>query len=448
MSSATGRGADRRLEDQAVNERYVPHHGDPGWDATHYDLRLTYSPESNRIDGRAEIHAVAVDDLTSITLDLYRLRARKVSIDGRAPKKYAHRNSRLVLTVGRRISAGSSFRISITWSGSPIPMPGLDGEAGWEELDDGAIVASQPHGAPSWYPCNDRPSNKATYSLEVGVPVGYEVVANGIPGATRRKAGSVVFSFAQPEPMASYLTTVHVGRFVTTQDATAGVPLRVVSSPEKAGKAGRALRDVPAMLTFFEERFGPYPFAGGYTNVVTDDDLEIPLEAQSLSIFGANFMTHGWEHQRLVAHELAHQWFGNAVTLARWSDIWLHEGFACYSEWLWSPEAGHATTRERAEHHHRKLAALDQDLLLSDPGPELMFDDRVYKRGALALHALHSTVGDEPFFAVLRAWIDRYSGSNATTADFLATATEVTDTDVAALLDPWLNETALPALPT
>lgn len=444
MTAAPSGGHD----DQVVNERYVPHHGDATWDATHYDLRLTYGPESNRLDGRAQIHGVARAPLTTITLDLYRLRARKIAIDGKSPKKYAHKNSRLVLTPAKPISAGSSFRIAITWSGSPSPMPGLDGDAGWEELADGAIVASQPHGAPSWYPCNDRPSNKATYALEVGVPVGYEVVANGVPGATRRKAGSVLFGFDQPEPMASYLTAVHIGRFVVTQDTSAGVPLRIVSSPEKSAKCGRALRDVPAMLTFFEERFGPYPFAGGYTNVVTDDDLEIPLEAQSLSIFGANFMTHGWEHQRLIAHELAHQWFGNAVTLARWSDIWLHEGFACYTEWLWSERAGHQTTRQRAEHHHRKMAGLPQDLLLSDPGPDLMFDDRVYKRGALCLHALHRAVGDDTFFAVLRTWVERFSGRNATTDDFLALASEVAGFDAAALLHPWLHDTPLPPLPT
>lgn len=432
---------------QADNERYVPHHGDPGWDALHYDLEIDYKPESNRLSGRAVIAAVARERISTVTLDLYRLRVRKLTVDGRSPKRFAHKNSRLVVTLDRPLATGSHFRITVTWSGGPQPMPGLDGEAGWEELDDGAIVASQPHGAPSWFPCNDRPSNKASYAMGVSVPAGYQVVANGLPGATKRKAGSVLFTFDQPEPMATYLATVHVGRFVLTEDARAGVPVRIVSSPDLAAKCRTALADVPDMIAFFEARFGPYPFSGGYTNVVTDDDLEIPLEAQSLSIFGANFMTRAWEKQRLVAHELAHQWFGNAVTLALWRDIWLHEGFACYSEWLWSPEAGQAGTRERADHHHRKLKALPQDLLLSDPGPDLMFDDRVYKRGALALHALHRTVGDDDFFAVLRTWVARHGGGNATTADFLAVATEVTGIDADTFFDPWLNETALPALP-
>ena len=110
---------------------------------------------------------------------------------------------------------------------------------------------------------------------------------------------------------------------------------------------------------------------------------------------------------RLVAHELSHQWFGNSLTLGSWQDIWLHEGFACYAEWIWSEESGGPSAHERAEEHHEKLADLDQDLVLADPGPELMFDDRVYKRGALTLHALRLTVGDDAFFALLRGWTDR-----------------------------------------
>ena len=192
-----------------------------------------------------------------------------------------------------------------------------------------------------------------------------------------------------------------------------------------------------------DKLFGPYPF-DGYTAVVTDDPLEIPLESQELSTFGSNHLTRSWEVQRLVAHELAHQWFGNAVTARSLRDIWLHEGFACYSEWLWSEAAGRTTADEEAERHHGILMRLPQDLVLVDPGADRVFDDRVYKRGALALHALRRLVGDVSFFALLQTWVDRHRFGTVTTADFEAVVHQVTGSAHGDLLDPWLREAPLP----
>lgn len=197
------------------------------------------------------------------------------------------------------------------------------------------------------------------------------------------------------------------------------------------------------MLATFAEMFGPYPF-DGYTVVVADDPLEIPLESQTLSTFGSNHLSRGWEAQRLIAHELAHQWFGNTVTAASLRDIWLHEGFACYAEWLWSEAVGRTTADEEAERHHGILSREPQDLVLTDPGPSNTFDDRVYKRGALTLHTLRRAVGDDAFFALLRSWVDAHRFGVVTTADFEAMVRNETGVDPEALLGPWLHERALP----
>ena len=117
---------------------------------------------------------------------------------------------------------------------------------------------------------------------------------------------------------------------------------------------------------------------------------------------------------------MSHQWFGNSLTLGEWRDIWLHEGFACYCEWLWSEESGKDSAHERAVRALEALARrADQDLVLGDPGPELMFDDRVYKRGALLLHALRLTLGDDAFFDALRAWATDHAHSTVSTEMFV-----------------------------
>lgn len=424
-------------------DAYLPGHGDPSYSVRHYDLELAYVPEGNRLRGAAVLEVVVREQSQRLVLDLAHLQATKVRVEGARLKKWSARDQRLVLQLDGPAAAGAELRIHVAYGGTPQPI--IDehhGDAGWEELTDGVIVAAQPHGAPTWFPCNDRPDDKATYRISVTAPAGYTVVANGTLVEHRRRASVETWVHVMDRPMATYLATVQIGRY-TAVDHGVGVRTFAPADVDLTG----SFDEQGAMMRFFEEAFGPYPF-DAYAAVITDDDLEIPLESQSLSTFGRNFCTSDWSHVRLIAHELAHQWFGNTVTLARWQDIWLHEGFACYSEWLWSEESGGPRTCEEwARHHHDKLADLPQDLHLADPGPALMFDDRVYKRGALALHTLRLEVGDESFFDVLRGWVAERAGSSVTTEEFLAFATDRTGHDVTALLRPWLHDADLPPYP-
>ena len=270
------------------------------------------------------------------------------------------------------------------------------------------------------------------------------MITNGRLISRTPRAGRVRWVYDQPEPMAPYLATLQIGRYerlATGSGTEALVPPRLETA---------ALHDLgrqPEMIALFEERFGPYPFAAGYTVVVTDDVLEIPLEAQGLSVFGANHMDGRRGSERLVAHELAHQWFGNSLTVGRWRDIWLHEGFACYAEWLWSERSGGWTAHRMARSARARLSLLPQDLVIGDPGAAAMFDDRLYKRGALTLHALRLTVGDDVFFEILRTWTARYRHGTVSTEQFVACASEVAGTSLALLVESWLYRPALPELP-
>ena len=422
---------------------YLPSHGDRSWGAEHYDLELEYDLLGARLDGVARIRILAYEDLAKVTLDLAYLAVKKVTIDGKPPAKWTHNKHRLVLALKTRIKAGSTAEIFVKYAGKPRPLViEPHGDAGWEELADGVIVAGQPHGAPTWCPCNDWCGDKATYRISVAADANYTVVSNGVLTSRTRRGSGETWVFEQRQPMASYLATVQLGRYVP-HPIEADVPMAVFA--EAGSEVAAAFADQGRMLTYFSEIFGPYPF-DTYSTVVTPDELEIPLESQSLATFGSNYLTSEWKHVRLVAHELAHQWFGNAVTMETMQHIWLHEGFACYAEWLWSEAAGLESAGAHARHHHERLSRLPQDLLVADPGPEQMFDDRVYKRGALTLHALRMQVGDDIFFEILRTWVARHSGATVVSADFEDLAGELAGADLSALFDSWLREVSLPDL--
>src|SRR4051794_12963800 len=426
----------------SAGDSYLPAHGDDSWAASHYDLTLRYRPSGNRLDARAVIRAVAVRPVSSVALDLVGLAVTKVTVDGRRPKRFTQRKGKLLIALAHPVGPGQEFQVDVAYGGRPRPVRGNWGEVGWEELREGALVAGQPDGAPTWFPCNDHPADKASYRLTITVDNPFTAIANGRLVHQKRGAGATTWVYEQDEPMASYLATVQVGHYEIRRGPTGPVALGV-ARPARLGRAADVdFARQAEMMDCFTEFFGPYPF-DTYTVVVTDDELEIPLEAQSVSIFGANHVDGRRTYERLVAHELAHQWFGNSVGVARWKDIWLNEGFACYAEWIWSEAGGGPRAQELADRYGKRLRASAQDLMLADPGPELMFDDRLYKRGALALHAVRRTLGDEPFFEMLRAWADVHRHGTVTTDDFLAHVAAVSPGALDALR-PWIVEVAVP----
>ncbi|KAA0959906.1 M1 family metallopeptidase [Microbacterium sp. ANT_H45B] len=424
---------------------YTPHSGDRRYGVLHYDLAIDYRVTTNRLVGTATVRLRMQESAAHISFDLIGLKATKVRVTGDRAASFRQDDRRLKVIFGAERASGREITVSIDYTGAPGPRRTRWGLLGWEELEDGVIVASQPTGAPTWFPCNDIPSDKATYRLVFTADPEYTVISGG--AATRStQRGRTRWTFEQPVPTATYLMTVQIGQYDDDRVALGDTPGRLFHPRSLAARVRADFADLPAMMSAFVGAFGPYPYES-YKVVVTPDALEIPLEAQGMAIFGANHIDGRGGSERLIAHELAHQWFGNSVGVARWQDIWLNEGYACYSEWLWSEAGGGATAHANAVEHHARLRALPHDLVLSDPGADDMFDDRVYKRGALTLHALRLTVGDELFFALTREWTSRFAGLAVTSDDFLGLVDELAGGQARELVRSWIDGRALPALP-
>lgn len=193
------------------------------------------------------------------------------------------------------------------------------------------------------------------------------------------------------------------------------------------------------MIVYFESLFGAYPFTS-FGGIVDDDSVGYALETQTRPVYSRR-ATEG-----TVAHETAHQWFGNAVSPKRWQDIWLNEGWTTYVSWLWAEHDGGATAQARFDEvMDIPATAPFWELEIANPGALGLFKDPVYDRGAATLHALRVEVGDEAFFDLAQEWVSRYDDSTATTEDFEALAEEISAQDLDSFFDVWLHTASKPA---
>ncbi len=432
---------------------YFPQLGNAGYDVARYELDLRVDAAANRLDGTATITATntAAGPLGSFHLDLDGLEVEAVTVDG-AAATVERAEGELQVTPTTPVDEGAGFVVEVAYGGVPDPIdsPAL-GLVGWRQTDDGdgTFVASEPEGASTWFPANDHPLDKATFTFRITVGEGLGAAANGVLDDRVANAdGSVTWVWEMDEPMASYLATVVVDDLVIDErPGPDGVILRDVYPRELAEQARPTFARHGEMLDLLADRFGPYPFAA-YGAVVIDSSLGFALETQTLSIFdrGLGLAGPGGFGEEIVVHELAHQWFGNSVSVASWRDMWLNEGFATYAQWLWTEHIGTGTADERAAQSAERLRTTGAgDLPPGDPGPDDLFAGSVYERGALTLQAVRRAIGDEAFFTVLRRWAEEHRHANGTTEELIALTVEVSGAvEVEAVFEEFLYADTLP----
>ena len=426
-----------------LGDPFFPSMGNGGYQVDDYDLRLRHSPSTGTLKARATITAVATQDLSAFDLDYAGPRVASVQVAG-TPATFSRERRELVITPAAGIPVGSSFVVEVAYAGRPHTVRDADGaREGWFRTPDGALALDEPIGAVTWFPSNNTPTDKASFTIQISVPDGLKAISNGRLVETKSGPRRSRFTWRTSEPMATYLATVAIGRFRLERERVAGIRSWTALDPKIDPDHLEGLRRSGAILRLFDRLFGPYPFSETGAIVARIEKVPYALETQTRPFYPEA------PGDVLVAHELAHQWFGDSVSLTTWPEIWLNEGFATWAGWRWDEAAGGPTTARRFARLSRTPAGA-ADVWNPPPavvpGPADLFADSIYVRGAMALEALRQRVGNKAFYSTMRTWTAAHRYGNATITEFIALAEAESGEQLDALFEAWLEQPGKPTL--
>ncbi len=463
---------------RTLGDPFYPTLGNGGYDVQAYDLDLTWhAPDALHpegwLEGVAIIDVQLREHLTELSLDLRRdtTEVASVRVGGVLAEHHGDGFGRkLVVVPPEVLLAGHTARLRVEWVARPGPVHrlgeelGMDGGVGHTDArgfladgDGGFFLASQPNGAHTLFPSNDHPTDLAPSRVRLTAPAGMLGIATGrrveeVP----HPDGSTTTTWVSDDPVATHVLAMGVGRSTLIEDQVTGGPhLRSVVPSALAPLAAARLAVLPGLVTWLEDAIGrPYPFRTLGIQLVPPGATDAILEGQTLILAGAGMLDPrvsrcAWGS--VLVHEIAHQWFGDSVAIARWDQKWLSEGHATYYEQLWEAASGCDTLGvdgRAARSHAIAQEARDAGGPPDRPrSPRDVYDATVYAQGALALEALRREVGDATFRAIETTFLDRFRGRSASTDDYIDLATEVAGRDLRPFLEAWLRSDQVPELP-
>jgi aminopeptidase N len=427
-----------------VGDPYWPLDGNGGIDVSAYKIKNRYNLKTYALRGSTRIDLTATVELSRFNLD-FLLPVTKVKVDGVRTRFNQRSKHELVISPATPFAAASTHTVKVFYAGNPKNKR-YAGEKNWLANSREVVSMNEPHMAPWWFPANDHPIDKATFDISTTVAKGREVVANGNLVSKKRSRRGTTWRWRADEPMASYLAFFAAGDFTIKRGTSDGLPwVNAVSqqlSPGEQRASLKLLSRTPGVVRALSSDLGPYPFSvtGGLT---TGLPVYFALENQTRP----TYPSVGSQATSLVVHELAHQWFGDDVAVARWRDIWLNEGAATFMEWRYAEQHGGQSAAETMRERYHSISASDRfwKLSIADPGAANIFDEAVYDRGGMTLQALRARIGEEKFWRLIRTWLDQKSGGNGTSEEFEALAEDISGDDLTDFFTAWLRARSKPA---
>jgi aminopeptidase N len=437
-----------------AGDPFFPNAGNGGYDVRNYSLKLDYEPQNEQLDGDVTITASATQDLSSFNLDLRGFQVDSVTVNG-AAASFTRKGQELTVTPSSGIRRNREFTVRILYGGHANYVLDPDkSKDGWIPTDDGAFVVNEPQGAPTWFPANDTLKDFATFDFAITVPSDRAALANGTLVSQTDNGDTTTWRWRESRPMVPYLSTATNGvfelRFGTLPN---GLPEYNAVDPETRARGDKEpnpelawtrLGIQPEAVQFLSDLYGPYPFESVGAIVDWAPNVFYSLESQTKPNY--------WRipSEETIVHEIAHQWFGDAVVLERWPDMWLNEGFATWSEWIWTERHAGTTAHQQFLdlYNIEEGTAAFQDLWFPAPNglhdASELFHTPVYDRGAMTLQALREKVGDTVFFQIMRDWYAENRYSNVVTADFIALAERDSGQQLDEFFDAWLFQEGRP----
>jgi aminopeptidase N len=418
-----------------------------GYDVLGYTVRMNVNFSRRRISAETTIDVAAtVDGLRTVDLDFVGMTVSEVRVDGQEAT-YERADGVLSVALPSPAAAGDEHSIAVVYAGRPKTKNDGGARLGLSFTAHGAATFVEPDGARYWFPCKDRPSDKASFEAFVTVPRKMVVASNGRLVETTSSGKKKTYHWLETHPIATYLISVAIARYEIIEDRAGDVPIVHYVYPEVAPEAGVTFGRTAPMLRAFEQRLGvEYPF-DKYGHALFDN-FGGGMEHQSCSSIGSNLTFGDDRYDRLVAHELGHQWFGDYVSPAGWEEIWLNEGFATWTEFLWTEHATPGTLpallASREDLYFQHESAVGRYALYA-PSDGRLFGTTIYQKGGWVVAMLRDLLGDEAFFEGLRAYLVENAYGTGTTERLQAAMEEASGRDLDAFFAEWVYGVGYPA---